>query len=125
MRDAALAVAVLLVVAILVYRHTDRVRTAAEADRRAGVRARLWDLAVTDTELLVGQKVGDALHYPLQDWQASVDDANGSNAYLKLSAPDAEILRMVNLRKNKSGGLQARWFAQELNVRARRLSQQS
>ena len=125
MRDAALAVAVLFVVAVLVYRQTDRVRTAAEADRRAGVRARLWDLAVTDTELLVGQKVADALHYPLQDWEASVDDANGSNAYLKLPGPEAEILRMLNLRRNKSGGLQARWFAQEFNVRARRLSQQS
>jgi hypothetical protein len=94
-----------------------------EADERAGVRARLADLAVTDTELLVGKDVTKAARYPLQGWIASVDDANGHNVYLSLRGPAGEILRMLNLRSNKSAGLQTRAFAQALNVGARRQAQ--
>jgi hypothetical protein len=47
----------------------------ANDDSGTGVRARLWDLAVTNIELLVGYKADQAVRYSLHGWETQVDDA--------------------------------------------------
>jgi hypothetical protein len=115
MLEIVLSVALVGIVVLVAARQSPR----RAAEDLAGVRARLQDLAVTDTELLVGNDIAKARHYPLRGWEASVDDANGRTAYLTLHAPDGgEILRVLSTKK--SGGFQARAFAQAVNIGARR-----
>ena len=91
-------------------------RQAAERDALAGVLARFGDLAVTGTELLVGDA---STRYPLAGMRAWVeDDANGIT-YLHVEGPTVALVRKVANRRSAKALVAMRLWAQTLNLHAR------
>ena len=91
----------------------------AGVDKCAGVVARFGDLAVTDTELLVGRDIGSATRYSITGWRARVEDvAHARSVYLMLERDGQALLREMPYRKSKGTGFNARAFAQAVNVRS-------
>jgi photosystem II stability/assembly factor-like uncharacterized protein len=76
--------------------------------RSAGTAAPLYDVAT----------VGPGHALAVGEGGTVVATHDGGATFHALS-----LFRTLDLRTNRSGGIQARWFAQEVNVRARRLSQ--
>ena len=90
-------------------------RQAFERDVLAGVLARFGDLAVTETELLVG----DALTpYPLTGMRAWVGDGGNGIAYLYVEGPTVALVRKVMYRKRPTALVAMREWAQTLNRQA-------
>jgi len=90
-------------------------RRAFERDVLAGVLARFGDLAVTGTELLVG----DALTpYPLTGMRARVGDCGNGIAYLYVEGPTVGLVRKVVYRRRPKALVAMREWVQTLNRQA-------
>jgi hypothetical protein len=90
-------------------------RQVAERDAIAGVLARFRDLAVTQTELLVG---GALTRYPLKGIRAWVETGANGLTYLHVEGPTVALLRKVSIRRNEPALSAMREWAQEVNLHA-------
>ncbi len=87
-------------------------RQAFERDVLAGVLARFGDLAVTGTELLVGDGLTP---YPLTGMRAWVGDRGNGIAYLHVEGPTVALVRKVVYRRRPKALVSVRVWAQTLN----------
>jgi hypothetical protein len=90
-------------------------RQVAERDAIAGVLARFRDLAVTQTELLVG---GALARYPLKGIRAWVETGPDGITYLHVEGPTVALLRKVSIRGNEPALSAMRAWAQKVNLHA-------
>ena len=90
-------------------------RQAFERDVLAGVLARFGDLAVTGTELLVGNALTP---YPLTGMRAWVGDGGNGIAYLYVEGPTVALVRKVMYRGRPQALASLRVWAQTLNRQA-------
>lgn len=91
-------------------------RQVAERDAIAGVLARFRDLAVTQTELLVG---GALTRYPLEGIRAWVKTGADGITYLHVEGPAVALLRKVSIRRNEPALSAMRAWSQMVNFHAR------
>jgi len=90
-------------------------RQAFERDVLAGVLGRFGDLAVTGTELLVG----DALTpYPLTGMRAWVGDGGNGIAYLHVEGPTVALVRKVVYRRRPQRLVAMQLWAETLKRQA-------
>jgi hypothetical protein len=90
-------------------------RRVAERDAIAGVLARFRDLAVTQTELLVG---GALTQYPLEGIRSWVETGADGITYLHVEGPTVALLRKVSIRGNEPALSAMRAWAQKANLQA-------
>lgn len=89
------------------------------ADQRFGVQIRFHDLALTPTQLLVGNDATAARRYPLAGLTARVEHtANGRAIILAIDGPSIALVREVPFWKDRQSGARTRVFVQEINIRA-------
>jgi hypothetical protein len=90
-------------------------RREAQRDAIAGVLARFRDLAVTQTELLVGAALTG---YPLEGIRAWVEIGADGITYLHVEGPTVALLRKVSIRRNEPALSAMRAWAQKVNLQA-------
>jgi hypothetical protein len=90
-------------------------RRVAERDALAGVLARFGDLAVTGSELLVGDGL---TRFPLTGMRAWVEDCANGITYLHAEGPTVALVRKVANRGNPKALFAMQVWAQTLNLHA-------